>query len=63
MSKHLHNIQERECKICYNVYNMIEFDTCPMCEEMHELSKEFLMTTDDENIDMDYSNLISSRIL
>jgi len=62
MSKHLPEVKERTCKICSHVYNMIEFDTCPACAEMHELSKAFLLTTDDDN-DIDYNNLLSSRSL
>ena len=63
MSKHLPEIKERTCRICDHVYNMIEFDSCPVCEHMHELSKDFLRTTDDEDIDVDYNDLLSSRIL
>ncbi len=48
MSKNLPEVKEITCQICYHTYNMIEYDTCPMCQHMHELSKEFLITTDDD---------------
>lgn len=35
------------CNICECQYNLNEFDECPVCQQMRELSKDFLNTTDD----------------
>lgn len=48
MSKNRSEVQERTCRLCGHTYNSIEYNTCPVCEEMKELSKDFLITTDDD---------------
>ena len=57
MSKNQPKIQERTCRICYHTYNMVEYETCPQCEAMHELSKEFLHTTDDDTDVAEHYNI------
>ena len=41
------NIEPIECNTCGYEYNSIEYNECPMCKQMHILSKDFLITTDD----------------
>jgi len=40
---------EKQCNICGHIYNQNEYNNCPVCERMHELSKDFLITTDEDD--------------
>jgi len=40
---------EKSCSICGHIYNLNEYDNCPICDEMHELSKDFLIITDEDD--------------
>jgi predicted Zn-ribbon and HTH transcriptional regulator len=42
------NVIQVECNTCGYTYNSLEYNECPVCEKMHILSKDFLVTTDDD---------------
>ncbi len=49
MSKHLPEVIEKQCTNCGHIYNLNEYDNCPICDRIHELSKDFLITTDEDD--------------